>query len=568
MVVEGSLQVKPTITCKEVRKFYSVYDSDFDLTVSRSGNSRSCIYENLKSPDDVTKARESLTISNEDILEISFSQSRFSKFSEKFTELNSDVKVIEASQLGIKEIETKAFNSIKTCELINLSKNEITKLASGTFADVKIVNLDLSYNQIEMIDEKTFDKAVIKSLNLVFNKLKTVDFLNSFKSFMIVELGDNLLENIKIHVNMNEWIIPLSIAYYDHEVNQKIFLQNNKFKTFECDSNVALDIINIANNKDLTNFDLKDCEVDKIDVTNCESLRKISLNEHVTGLTATNTKLNDVEFSNATHLTSLLVANSSISRTALDNILKMENLTNLDLSFNNIGPVNITTFAKLKSLDSLHLRSTNISNIKFGTFSNKHDVQELDISGNNLDFFGMDMVLSMGYLRLLNLSGNALTSIGSLESVETVFTMLREIDLSDNKWHCNYLQQLIKFFLERNTKIVANELVENKPNVHGIACIHVEGEDDVGASIVPLKSNIEEKLSKLDTKLDKLTSTASKQQSFYENAFVVTGLVIVCIFCTIFIAMKILVMYRKDFSKSHEMRSFSERNLTFGADEM
>jgi hypothetical protein len=126
-------------------------------------------------------------------------------------------------------------------------------------------------------------------------------------------------------------------------------------------------------------------------------------------------------------LTTVSFENSSLSTDILDQVMKLENITYLDLSHNNIGPLNVSTFAKLKNLQALFLKDTNISQIVFGTFSHQNQLKTFDISDNNLGYFDMNMIFSMSSLLSLDISGNDLQTLDNVETSHYMFTLLAKI---------------------------------------------------------------------------------------------------------------------------------------------
>lgn len=412
-VAASSLQQEATFKCDMlISRSLFLYSPAF----SSSSFGQKCTYENVKKVEDLEKARQagSSLRANQQISSIIFKNSSLSKLPDKMFEGYIGIRTLDASRLVLSEISTTTFSGVKSWDSIDLSNNQITKLNDRTFSSMHVLNLDLSMNLIETIEDKTFNSASIQKLNLSFNKLKSLQFLGFFSFFKMIEINDNLLESFKVQVDKESWVRLPSLFEDD---KAKFLLQNNKFQTFDCASNIPISSINLENNPSLTSVALNKCEVGEIDVSSCGSLKQVSFNDNLLGFTAKNVRLNDVDVSGAKSLTSLSMANSSVPKAVVENIMKMENLTFLDLSYINIGPLSISTFSKLKSLQSLQLKATNISNIQFGTFSHQHAVKELDVSDNRLGYFDMNMIFSMNSLLSLDLSGNDLTSIENVVSI-------------------------------------------------------------------------------------------------------------------------------------------------------
>lgn len=570
-----------------------------DTFVSFGGFGSKCTFENVKSLDDLTQLNSLTSRGKQQVGAILFINSSLSKLPDKMFEGFIGIKTLDASRMAIGEIATRAFFDVKSWSSIDLSNNQIRRLDERTFATLQITNLDLSMNLIETIDEKAFTSASVNKLNLSFNKLKSMGFVSSFTFFDAMILNDNLIESFKIEVDEEKWKSRSRFTLFE---KPDFFLQNNKFQIFSCTSNIAIEQITLENNPALTEIALNRCDVDKLTVSKCAKLKKISCNDNLLTLDASNLMMNEIDLSTATSLRTLLMKNSSLNRPVIESILKMENLTFLDLSYNNIGPLNTSTFAKLKSLQFLSLKATNISNIKFGTFSHQHKMNIFDLSDNHLGFFDMNMIFSMVSLLSLDVSGNDLTMIENINSAHNIFAMLQKIDLSDNKFPCSYLMKLINIFRVYKVALATSKVEESGTNVHGNACIHVEGDDDV---IQPLsqdnsnitevreklneliaesgknsqfKINVEARLNRLETKIDNqitssalsasLTSDKSQHIEVRNSGLLETALIVVCICCVAFVVMKSFIVVKNNFlGRPQRMQASSERHLAMSVDD-
>lgn len=341
--------------------------------------------------------------------------------------------------------------------------------------------------------------------------------MNSFNSFNLLELNSNLFVELgKIEVKKESWVNRRGI-FGDPEY-PKIFLQSNKLKKVDCSSTIRLSSLNLEENSELSEISLNECAIDSVDVSNCAGLKKVSSNDNLKSFTAKNTNLIDIDFSTAKSLTTLMLDNASISAASVDKIMKMENLTYLDLSHNSLGPLNISTFAKLKNLQFLFLKATNISDIQFGTFSHQHVVKQFDISDNHLRFFDMNMIFSMNSLLVLDLSGNDLETLVNVDNAHFMFTLLNKIDLSNNKWPCTYLMRLVKIFRVYKVALTRSNLEENGTNLHGISCVHVDGQDDMVAPLSSDAANITDVRSKINEMIEEMGRNAQFRISV-ENRF-------------------------------------------------
>lgn len=595
LFVVESLQQEPSLKCDPKTINRSYFGASYSVAIYASR----CVYANIKSIEDLDKARKAMPgfRGNQIVSVLAFENSSLSKLPDKMFEGYSTIRSLEASRLVLGEISTTAFFDVKSWDSIDLSFNQIRKLEARTFSTMQIMSLDLSQNLIESIDDSAFTGASIQKLNLAFNQMKSLQFLGAFTMFLTIEMNDNLLEKFDLQARQD--VFKTRSRFLDEVEHPKFFLQRNKFKTFECNSNIKIGAIALENTQSLVEVALKECEVDELEVSNCENLRRVSLNDNLSEFTAKNANLNDVDISQAKSLTSLSLANASISPAVLENILKMENLTFLDLSYIPIGPLNVSTFAKLKNLQFLKLKATNISNIQFGTFSHQRAVKEFDISENHLGYFDMNMIFSMNSLLSLDLAGNDLTSLEHFESAHFTFTLLQKVDLSDNKLPCSYLMRLMRVFVVYKVVLTRSNIEEEGTNIHGVKCVHTAGEDDgVIEPLSPSSANITEMREKVNTLIEKadsnskfravvdsrlnalemridnqISSRAAISASLRDekapsievrnSALLETALIIVCICLSAFVVTKIFVNFRRNFlGKPIPMRSTSERHLT------
>lgn len=602
-LIVGTFQQEPSLKCDQHAINRSYFGSP---AYSMSVFSVKCVYANIKSVEDMNLARRTASLSyrgNQYVSVLAFTNSSLSKLPDKMFEGYSAIRQFDGSRLVLDEISKTAFFDVKSWDAIDLSFNQIRRIEERTFSSMQIMNLDLSTNLIESIDDAAFTGASIQKINLAFNKMKSLQFLGAFTMFLTVEMNDNLIENFDLQAK-KDGFKTRSRFFVDEAEHPKLFLQNNKFTTFECKSNIRIGAIALQNTPSLTEVALKECEVDSIEVSDCKNLKKVSLNDNLSGLTAKNVNLTDADISQSKSLTTLSLANSSVLPAVLESILKMENLTYLDLSYIPIGPLNVSTFAKLKSLEFLVLKATNISDIQFGTFSHQRSVKQFDISENHLGYFDMNMIFSMNSLLSLDLSGNDLTSIENYESAHFTFTLLQKVDLSNNRLPCSYLMRLMKVFVVYKVVLTRSVIEEEGTNIHGVKCVHVEGDEDgVLEPLSPTSTNVTEMREKLNTLIEKADSNSkfraivdlrlntlenridnqinsraaisaslrdekSPSIEVRNSVLLETALVIVCICFSVFAVMKIFAHVKRNYlGKPIPMRSTSQRTLSMTVDD-
>lgn len=595
-LVGGSFQQAPTLKCESdlPPPSFGMYYSGFP-----SRTNQKCTFSFVKSLADIDRAKAATYISNrERIVAIAFMNSSLSQLPDKMFSTYMNIKRLDASHLVLSEgIVDTAFAGTNAWETIDLSYNSLKTILARTFATLKVKFLDLSYNEIETIDEKAFQGADVDKLDLSHNKLKAIKFLNSFSYFDVVELSSNFLDSFQLETKKDGFSTARGIF---GTVNPpKIFLQENKFSTFDCSSTIRIGTVVLSQNPALAELKMNSCDIDVIDVTDCTNLKKVSLNDNLVSFTARDVKLNDFEVGKATSLRSLSLKNASLTASAIESIMKMENLTVLDLSYNNIGALNESTFAKLKNLQKLALKASNISNIVFGTFSHQHVVETLDISDNNLGVFDMNMIFSMSALTTLDISGNDLESLVNVESAHFTFTALSKIDLTNNKWACSYLMRIIKILRVYKVNLARSNVEETGTNIHGIKCVHHQGDENLIEPLSPetknltelrdkmnelieevgkitvFKNSIDSRMKQVEQRVDNQVITFSAQRAeksqvveVKNSAVLESSLTIICLCLLVFIAFKLVVFIKRNFiSRAKPMPSYSERHLAMTVDD-
>jgi hypothetical protein len=245
----------------------------------------------------------------------------------------------------------------------------------------------------------------------------------------------------------------------------------------------------------------------------------------------------------------------------------------LDLSYNYIGPLQISTFSLLKKLKTFNLKSTNISNIEFGTFSHQDKVENFNIADNNLGYFDLNMIFSMSNLLRLDVSGNDLKDLTSVDQAHHLFALLQTIDITKNRFTCRTLMRLLKTFKLYKVSVVKSNIEHQETNINGIICAHVEGEDDIkpmvdGANITDILKQINQISEKLNINSELVKNLMNKpnqpQKQVMNTGLEVknsklmeTSLIIVCVCFTVFMGLQIFLVIKKNFLDS----SFNRRPL-------
>lgn len=600
-------QIAPSVVCAQDNSAIMgmFFPGSYSSSINRGGRIK-CTFSNINAFDQMTRVLNEKAVNGINVISIAFNQSNLSSFPDKAFSTYANLRSLDGSSLRLTNISSNVFSGMKSLESVVLSFNNLTALPSKALANLKLKSLDLSSNLISTIDETAFVGSEIDRIDLSFNKIKSTKFISSFKSFNYMQINDNEIETLeKIEISKSNDVgvnvgisLPSQLFLLLPNQNPSINLQNNKIKKFECSSSVPLMLIDLTNNRDLSDVKLNDCKIERLDVSECVNLKSLKMTDNLSGLTAKNVKFDQIEFSEKTSLSSLILVNNSLGSNVIESISKLENLTYLELSYNQIGPLNVSTFAKLKKLQTLKLKATNISNISFGTFSHQGNIKDLDISDNNLGVFDMHMIYTMNGLISLDVSGNGLSELANLDTAHLTFSILERIDLSNNKWSCMYLMRLIKIMKTYRVVLVQSTIEEHQSNINGIFCMHVEGEDSI-VPLTPENSNLTEirekmneiifsnqrqieRVAMMEKRLDsQANAEAALRFSPPSSEKVISGemqvknssllefvLIVVCGCFTVYMAMQIFIIIKRNFiSKARSMRGVSEHNLTMNVND-
>jgi Leucine-rich repeat (LRR) protein len=177
-------------------------------------------------------------------------------------------------------------------------------------------------------------------------------------------------------------------------------------------------------------------------------------------------------------------------------------LRELILSENLIKSLPLRVFDKLRELYSLNLANNKMTTLNFANFVYNQQLVLLDVSSNQLTTLlaskrslqlrtllldqnhltNISVLQQLPQLTSLYVSGNELYDFGTVN-----FPALREIDISQNFWNCNYLDELLRNLRANNIFIMVRDTkteVFNSRNVDRIGCSDVPPiiNSDQGAS--------------------------------------------------------------------------------------
>lgn len=128
----------------------------------------------------------------------------------------------------------------------------------------------------------------------------------------------------------------------------------------------------------------------------------------------------------------------------------------------------------MSELMKLNLEFTNITadSLTYGTFSHNLNLTQIDLSYNQLKSIDFNVFPTLNFLTHLKVDGNNLTEI-PYENLKVHFPKLLLIGITDNDWNCTYLSTMVKKLKQLNLIIFvfSNQRVYDDTNFDGIRCV-------------------------------------------------------------------------------------------------
>uniref|UniRef100_A0A915KPH3 TIR domain-containing protein n=1 Tax=Romanomermis culicivorax TaxID=13658 RepID=A0A915KPH3_ROMCU len=330
----------------------------------------------------------------------------------------SILKSIEQLSIIDSNLRTFPGNLCRTnreLKIFNLSSNFIEQLpVNNDCADQQIIILDLSNNRLAKINDRALDSFIsLHILRLGNNFLSEIQEKLFQKNMQISQLylNDNRLEKVDgLPVNLqyldlsnnNLHIIPTPLSV--HTSVHTVNLMNNSIRQGLFEENPKLSALNLSFNK----------------------LERITANffgEKTTNVTDLNLSNNNLR---------------TLDEFAFRNLTKLHNL---NLDNNKLEHLSSITLLGLSTLQHLSLENCSIGIIDSKTFFHSSKLTSLNLAKNFLGILP-ESLLYLKFLQNLNLSGNILTTISDYSFWK--MKNLHSIDLSNNK-----IDRLNRFTFDR-----------------------------------------------------------------------------------------------------------------------
>lgn len=370
------------------------------------------------------------------------------------------LQVFDASNSGLKVIQTELFVNSPNLKAIYLRSNKIQELTDNTFANLRnLTMVDLAFNNIMSIRPGTFVNVMnIRSLNLKGNQLSAFkgEFFNTGTGLEELDISDNQLS----------YLFPSSFRI--HPRLKKLMASKNKFNFFPADLIQTMNFLEIV---DLSHNQLKNIE--ELDFARLPRLRELFLNKN--NLEA----ISEMAFHNSTQLQVLDLSNNKLERLGERTFEGLARLELLNLEGNQLSDLPDTIFerSRLQMLENIILSNNNFEIaplkalqrqfffVSFVDLSHNKikevpaddsvmvNIKKLDLSYNPLSEESVRNILSEPKtVRELNLAG---TGIKKVESLETPF--LQSLNLSMNN-----IASIDDQVFERATLLETLDLADNQ----------------------------------------------------------------------------------------------------------
>ncbi|RZF46977.1 hypothetical protein LSTR_LSTR011840 [Laodelphax striatellus] len=336
--------------------------------------------------------------------------------SDLFNELPNLVTLNLASN-NIKDIETKLFEKLEYIEEINLSSNDLTNLKPDLFdfvSDVTVLNL--SNNSLDSFD--SIEAMGLEELDLSYNKFRTLQgetlegvpdvrslkFSHNEIAFISEETFESASQLRHLDLSYNQLQGPLS---------QRLFQLNKDLET-----------LSLSNNPDLSVFGPFDGYFGvlyTLDISKC-----------------------------------------GIKKLSVESFSKMDSISNLNLSGNELTELDEKIFNHIPSVMSIDLSDNNLQSLHENLFSMNRDLEKLYLSGNKLHHMPARMFKPIANLHVLDVHKNRLTYLWNMDETKymkdnKILSELTYLNLEENRF-----KTLHKHNFESLTSLKALDISKNQ----------------------------------------------------------------------------------------------------------
>ncbi|XP_076839631.1 uncharacterized protein LOC143484664 [Brachyhypopomus gauderio] len=314
-----------------------------------------------------------------------------------------------------------AIRNLSTLEILDLSYNLISHLTCSDFLHLdKLLTLHIYRNDLKLIDNCVFlELKSLKSLIISSNKLLRIKgyFRSGLSNLQYLQLASNKLSTI----HKGDFEFLPNLTRLDLDDNQIQTIQIGAFKNL-----TNLKILNLQSNK------ITQKVVCAAVFSGLKSLKVLELNNNYI-FYASQKSLSEPPFAQLTSLEFLSIYNQghdgmvNIPFNFLEGLANLQtfkarnlninsvhpltftktpNLTDLDLSKNELDSLSSDIFLPIPNLTRLYMAKTGIQSIDFLMQANLTRIQTLKLQNNALSLINETVIASLSKLFYLSLEGN------------------------------------------------------------------------------------------------------------------------------------------------------------------
>lgn len=446
-------------------------------------NGNNCVFREIQSTFELIETLNENVVNSEvvnKITTVSFEISSFAKIPTILFENFTNLELVFASKVQLKEINRDDFKFAVNLRILKLPWNNITKLGQKLFVHLKALEqLDLSHNQIEWIDEKAFEEngGKLKQVNLSFNKIKVFDEI----FFLQLSGMAKYLQSVNLERNEIAEIVKSSEV---HEVLVEILdLGNNKLKKFYM-TNVKVASKLVLDDNDIERLTV--FGVDHLSIRN-NKLQELFIKNETNFLKAENNELSMLKCDECKHVS---LSRNENGWKILDDLKSAANLSSLQMSETFLSSLNTKSFASFHKLRSLKIDRNRISFIPDGVYTNQKLLQHLNLSHNVLSSISVHAFLPLQSLTILDISGNRILKIHGYENMRKTLPLLSFIGVFGNK--LEHLPQLLQSLKSQSIKTMQ---IGGTMSFSGIATITKVPTDVISVKKASFETTSDEEIS-------------------------------------------------------------------------
>ncbi|EEB09958.1 conserved hypothetical protein [Pediculus humanus corporis] len=324
-----------------------------------------------------------------------------------------NINYLVAEDLNLKKIPTGALGKVKyTLKYLSLRGSNFGKiLETDIFSPIfkfppmfNLIELNLMNCQINYLERGSFDSLPnLKKLYLGNNNLENL------------QDGWSVLKPRITHLDLSGNGLTLQIPYLKTMATTLNLTNFTELKFLNLSNGIFLNTKNVIKSigENLEHLSLRNADLFKVPRDIFEKLNNLqildlSFNKNIKPLQTLSINL----FNNMKNLKKLILTGcriNNLSNQTISGIKKnplFENLTVLDLSYNNVKLIESSLLKSLPKLEILNLSGNGLTSWKKNLFSNNQHLKELFLDENKIDVITEDMLEELKKLKIIKMGNN------------------------------------------------------------------------------------------------------------------------------------------------------------------